>query len=230
MDKQHKILLAIRNPLSIIAVFVLLIEGLATIALANSLLTESQRHWFVVFCTIFPVFVLAIFFVITWFKPVNLYGPQDYTDDKVFLMTMKQGKLDEEVNEIVKAEGTSEEERGTIRAVIIQAEQKALNELQKEFHSSSLSEVRSKDGKYLYDGIILKGRDLVYVEVKYLPTGTLRLEVLNQIRRFGDTVGNSSEKIVAIVTKRPLEADEKTLIENSVKKVCNNVDFRFYTL
>lgn len=230
MDNQHKILSAIRNPLSIIAVFVFLIEGLATISLANTYLTESQRYWFVIFCATFPVLVLAIFFVITWFRPVNLYGPRDYADEKLFYLIMKQGKIDDEVNEIVEAGGTNEEKRGIIRSDIIRAEQLALNELQKEFHSSAMTQIHANNGGFLFDGVFSRGGKYVYVEVKYLSTGYLPPEILNSIRRFCDSVGNGPEKIVAVVTKRSLDAEEREKIENSVKSVSNNVNVRFYTL
>lgn len=230
MKEKQKIISAIRNPLSIIAIFVFLIEGLATIALTNDNLTESQRYWFVIFCTVFPLLVFSIFSLIAWFKPLNFYGPQDYLDDKVFLLLMKKGKIEDEVDDIIKSGDPEGDGKMTIVSNVLNAEQKAYQELQKEFHSSFLSEIRSSDGTYLFDGIIQNGKNLIYIEVKYLPNGVLRSGIIGQLKRFVNAAGKNAEKIIAIVTRQPLKDAEKRMIEKSVKELNDRIDIRFYVL
>ena len=230
MEERHKIISAIRNPLSIIALFVFLVEGLATIALSYNTLTENQRYWFVAFSTVFPFVVFVVFSLIVWSKPENFYGPLDYSNDRLYVQKMKKGKMEDEVNEIAKEEGQHIESKMTIASNVARAEQMALNELQKEFNTMLLYDVRSGGGTYLYDGLIQKGRQLIYVEVKYLPTGILRSGILGQLKRFNDAAGTNSEKIVAIVSQRNLEDTAKERIKTSVLEVCSKVDFRFYVL
>ena len=52
-----------RNPLGIIALFILLIYGFATLlfGFVGNTFTEVQKWWFVIFLVIFPVLVLFVF-------------------------------------------------------------------------------------------------------------------------------------------------------------------------
>jgi hypothetical protein len=84
-----------RNPLGVIALFVLLIEAIATISLkivadaGDSGLLKAL----VVFIIAFPCAIAAIFFITLWCKREVLYGPMDYHNPKSFeeiLFTLKR--------------------------------------------------------------------------------------------------------------------------------------------
>ena len=77
----------VRNPLSVIAIFVLLVEAIATIPL----ITVSAREtavplvWFVVS---FPTIVAILFFSTLWWGHQRLYSPMEYRSDEFFLTAM----------------------------------------------------------------------------------------------------------------------------------------------
>lgn len=229
MEERHKTLNAIHNPLSIIALFVLLIEAIAVIAMANNNLTESQRYWFVVFCTIFPLIVFAAFFVITWCHPEKLYGPKDYSDESIFLKLMKQEKLVEEIDGVINdaSESKESESRMSIASKVMRSEQLVIEELKKEFHSPILEEVSSND--YLFDAVIKRGKTMVYVETKYVSHGFLTSTALGQIKQFSQAAGFSA-KILAIVTPEVLDDTKKERYTNKIAEIDKNIELRFYKL
>lgn len=78
----------VRNPLSVIALFVLLVETIATVTLVQ----VSDRDviaiplaWFVV---LFPLLIASLFFVTLWRKHECLYSPMEYRSDEAFLSAM----------------------------------------------------------------------------------------------------------------------------------------------
>jgi len=79
-----------KNPLGIIALFILLIYGFASLVLTvggGSLQTASERLPIVWFLAVFPVLVLIVFGWLVAYHHLKLYGPSDYTSEKSFLMT-----------------------------------------------------------------------------------------------------------------------------------------------
>ena len=91
-SSEHKPLSAasavVRNPLSVIAMFVLLVEVIATITLIQ--ISEHQLIalplvWFVV---VFPTLIALLFFGTLWWKHQYLYSPMEYRSDEAFLTAM----------------------------------------------------------------------------------------------------------------------------------------------
>ena len=81
-----------RSPLGIIALFIVLIYGFATLLLgatATSLTDELKRPivWFLV---LFPILVLAVFAWLVACHHTKLYGPGDFVDQKHFLALQDQ--------------------------------------------------------------------------------------------------------------------------------------------
>ena len=93
-DLEHKPLSAtaavVRNPLSVIAMFVLLVEAIATTTLVQ---VSEQRYialplvWFVV---LFPTLIGIFFFSTLWWRHQFLYSPMEYRSDKSFLTAMQR--------------------------------------------------------------------------------------------------------------------------------------------
>jgi len=84
-----------RNPLGIIALFIVLVYGFACLLFgfsAGSLQSEERIPliWFVV---LFPVLVLILFGWLVSRHHNKLYAPSDYRDDKSFLATLQQATL-----------------------------------------------------------------------------------------------------------------------------------------
>lgn len=104
-----------RNPLGIIALFISLIYGFATLLLNSSAekLTEIERWPLVIFIVIFPIMVLVTFYKLVTNHHGKLYAPSDFKDDKSFLRTLtaeeQEKKLDKEVKESLESDKLSSE-------------------------------------------------------------------------------------------------------------------------
>jgi tetratricopeptide (TPR) repeat protein len=72
-----------RNPLGIIALFVFLIEAIATLSLKVVAGTPyvGVLAWFVV---LYPTFISSAFFYVLWKKREAFYGPHDFRSDAMF--------------------------------------------------------------------------------------------------------------------------------------------------
>jgi hypothetical protein len=68
----------VKTPLSIIALFVVLIE--LFLAYPVTQLEGTERLILVVFMTVFPLFVSSAFFIILWHRPRNLYSPGEIAE------------------------------------------------------------------------------------------------------------------------------------------------------
>ncbi len=94
-----------RNPLGIIALFISLIYGFASLLLDSSAekLTVAERWPLIIFIVVFPVLVLITFYKLVINHHGKLYAPEDFKDDKSFLRTLspeeQEKKLDKEVKE-----------------------------------------------------------------------------------------------------------------------------------
>ena len=82
-----------RNPLGIIALFIVLIYGLAALTLGlNSKLDASDRTPLVWFLVIFPVAVLGLFGWLVSQHHEKLYAPGDYRTDDIFYEKIKRNE------------------------------------------------------------------------------------------------------------------------------------------
>lgn len=82
-----------RNPLGIIALFIVLIYGFAALTLGfNSHLEASERLPLVWFLVLFPVIVLSLFGWLVIQHNEKLYAPSDYRSDDSFLKRKEQSE------------------------------------------------------------------------------------------------------------------------------------------
>lgn len=72
----------INNPLTIIAIFAGLAEVSGTVVLP--LLKENIQNTYVWFIMLFPIFLVALFFLVLYFKREVLYAPSDFREDSSF--------------------------------------------------------------------------------------------------------------------------------------------------
>lgn len=77
----------INNPLSIIGLFLVLVDGIASFVIVNSHLTYSLNLILVLFIALFPILVLITFFRLVTVHHKKLYSPSDYKDEQNFLRT-----------------------------------------------------------------------------------------------------------------------------------------------
>lgn len=88
---------AVKNPLTIIAIFAGLAEVSGTIALvALDVKLQSVFIWFVI---LFPSMLVVLFFITLNFNAKVLYSPGDFKDEKNFITTMSKNDVNKiEVN------------------------------------------------------------------------------------------------------------------------------------
>lgn len=81
-----------RNPLGIIALFIVLVYGFACLLFGFSAsdLESEERQPIIWFVVLFPLVVLALFGWLVSRHHDKLYAPTDYRDDESFLKTLKQ--------------------------------------------------------------------------------------------------------------------------------------------
>jgi len=80
-----------RNPLGIIALFLVLVYGMAALVVGASGLDPGQRQIIVWFLVIFPILVLAVFYRLVTKHHNKLYAPSDFADEANFMKTLEAG-------------------------------------------------------------------------------------------------------------------------------------------
>lgn len=79
-----------KNPLGIIALFIVLVYGLAALVTAfASALSEGERLPLIWFLVLFPVLVLGVFGWLVCRHSEKLYSPSDFKDERNFLRTLR---------------------------------------------------------------------------------------------------------------------------------------------
>ena len=96
-----------RNPLGIIALFIVLVYGMAALVTASSSLEPLHRLILVVFLVTFPIFVLFAFYALVTKHVEKLYGPTDYENEDRFLEAIGRIQTEPELKE--KAEESAKE-------------------------------------------------------------------------------------------------------------------------
>ena len=83
-----------RNPLGIIALFIVLVYGFACLlfGFSSAHLGTNERLPLIWFTVIFPLIVLFMFFRLVTKHHDKLYGPGDYREDESFLKTLQQSR------------------------------------------------------------------------------------------------------------------------------------------
>jgi len=181
----------IRNPLTIIAIFAGLAEVSGTAVLP--LLDSSLQEIFIWFVMLFPVALVAAFFVTLNLNHSVLYAPSDFRNDDSFLAARSKqiamartSKLREELEvESVEPAATTlapvisassnggvlsaEALKRTQRGTYFLAEELILNRLAKEYKGrfSRDSIVHAGTGFYLFDACVSDGDKMTGIEVKY---------------------------------------------------------------
>jgi hypothetical protein len=96
-----------KNPLGIIALFILLNYGIASLVFGfvNNNITEYQRWTFIVFIVLFPFIILLIFYRLVTKYHTHLYSPSEYKDEANFLgMANKEFERKIEIEEMAELE------------------------------------------------------------------------------------------------------------------------------
>jgi hypothetical protein len=84
-----------RNPLGIVALFLVLVYGIAALVfgVGSSKLDPTQTWAFVGFLCLFPILVLAVFVWLVTRHHTKLYAPADFRRDEGFLSAIDPSKV-----------------------------------------------------------------------------------------------------------------------------------------
>jgi len=145
-----------RNPLGIIAIFISLIYGFASLLLDSSAekLTVAERWPLIAFIVVFPILVLVTFYKLVTNHHGKLYAPGDFKDDKSFLRTLspeeQEQKLDKEVKESLGTEDVEPQPEPVTTGVARnnETDQKAREERQKS-HREFREELRAVESSVI---------------------------------------------------------------------------------
>ena len=190
-----------RNPIGIVALFLVLIYGIAALLLGTSGngLTEAQRWVVVCFLVAFPVLMLSVFTYLVVRHHEKLYAPSEYRDERHFFKKLsaadQKQRIDEQVEVLLEDESARKEARqvaggtyrsltrGEIRQDISIAEDLALRAIEEELGCSIARQIgiRAGEGWLNLDGAIAKGEELVAIEVKFVKDGRIAVFQLEHL-------------------------------------------------
>ena len=110
-----------RNPLGIIALFIVLVYAVVSVVIsfAKAEFYQNPYHPAVLFLAIFPVIVLSVFAYLVAKHHKNLYAPQDYKDETLFFGDRKvPSELSSEPGGVVTSDPSGKETDTAIAASI----------------------------------------------------------------------------------------------------------------
>jgi hypothetical protein len=215
-----------RNPLGIIALFIVLVYGIAGLVLASSSgdLQAIERLPLVGFLVVFPVIVLIVFYFLVTRHHTKLYAPKDFPDPEDFIRVMtpaeQRENLEREIEETssgVELEIRKEQEQETVAAATedeaavttadlrsdwVLAEELAIREVQIEFGARVHRQV-VVGPHYAYDGVFLRGGKLTVLEIKYtrrLNWSTTVKRAIEHLNRAAENVQPARAAVLVIVT------------------------------
>lgn len=179
-----------RNPLGIIALFIVLVYGFASLVTAfGQALTPAERLPLIYFMVIFPVLVLGVFAWLVARHSSDLFAPSDFKDqaDYVRLQKLKRAQLDELDRDL------GDESATLIDAAVEQPETISAEQI----HSASKIEVRARA---LGSEIVEEQLSQLSAEYENLrlavPPGNRRTRAMTQVLVKMRTLGTAAAHLV----------------------------------
>lgn len=183
-----------KNPLGIIALFILLIYGFATLLFGTigSSLSPNQKWCFVIFLISFPVIVLFVFTFLVIKHHQKLYAPSDYKNEEHFFGHSSANEIDkqhendvEEQNHSPDSSNTDKEEnrkkRIEEREKVKRLENLVYEYYEKTFNYDIDKNIFYKIGnrKILFNGQFIKNDTITFLKIKYLPNKFISTSLIN---------------------------------------------------
>lgn len=84
-----------KNPLGIIALFIVMVYGIASLVVTSDSMAEQDKSVLVYFLAIFPCFVLVSFVYLVASHFNKLYAPSDFKDEKNYIDAISVGTKEE---------------------------------------------------------------------------------------------------------------------------------------
>ena len=242
-----------RNPLGIIALFIVLVYGIAGIVLSASsqFLSEPQKSVLVWFLVIFPFVVFIGFLWLVSKHHTKLYAPTDYKDEEGFFRSLtpeeKKQKIKKEIKEItgesskveikgeasVKAEATKEAMPNFGEQIFL-AEELILREIQSEY-DCSITRGASLGNDIGFDGIFTKDGKGYGVEVKLVKNKINKPALKSDIRKYSNFITKNNFKsfnlILAFAVDSAFTFDEagvREFVKNVSTAAGVNIEVKIY--
>jgi hypothetical protein len=180
---------AIRNPLTVIAIF----AGIAEVSGSVVLPFVHQEHQglYVQFLIWFPTYLVTLFFLVLLFKHKVFYAPSDFRDDKSFMDLVQPSsaadrikRINAEIQEEVRqkpprtagelttpdAQREARKDLSEIRSRYLAAEEMVIGLLSKElgYTFDRNTQFGTKEASYPFDASIIRDGKLYTVEVKMI--------------------------------------------------------------
>lgn len=212
-----------RNPLGIIALFIVLVYGIAGLVLGYSAakLEAHEKLPLIWFLVLFPVIVLGVFMRLVTHHHAKLYAPHDFPDKEGFFRAMtpseQKARLDAEIESIeaetvavphhgtaaVEMEGAGIARAVSIRHAYVLAEELAFRELEREFGAPVQRNVAV--GRDVgFDGILVQEGKSIAIEIKFTrqPSWNRLVEsTLPRLARVVETLESVSRMLLVVVTE-----------------------------
>lgn len=197
-----------RNPLGIIALFILLIYGFATLlfGFVGDGLTKNQKWCFVLFLIIFPVIVLFVFEHLVVKHHRKLYAPGDFKDEKYFMQPLSEQEVSDKISKEVdaqvenlreiedpkKSESTVKKEalrKSAISHILeLKKKREEYTKLALDYYSQKYDYKIEKhvffdvmNRKFDFDGVSINDNSCHFFNVKYHPTGHILQQSIDSI-------------------------------------------------
>lgn len=245
-----------KNPLGIIALFIVLVYGFAVLLLGASgdKLNEQQKWVMVWFIIGFPIIVLFTFYRLVTKHHAKLYAPSDYPDPKDFLHSLpadQQRSRIEAKPEIKKEEDSTKEiaekiphkaeiEKPISKSEYLIAEDLAFRKLKIEFKEYIMRNVSLKNRvDIMFDGSVTRDNILYLIEVKYTNKPDIKYHIIdalkNRVRTAYLTIAKNNPHITVrllLVVVADLNEDDMYKLESYLHDVTENsmIEFRIFDL
>jgi len=228
-----------RNPLGIIALFIVLVYGIAgfVLGISGDSLQESHKTVLVWFLAIFPFSVLCSFTWLVSKHHTKLYSPSDFRNDDGFIRILspeeQKRRIENEVQELKEAESQLPKaapssiparKNSEIMRSILLAEELAFRELETLYNVSINRHVSIGTGYDTgIDGMFVSSNQAYVVEIKYVKNrinfaafeSTLKI-ISERLRKFN---WKNYQVIFAIVMEGEELLTKEQMMESSSKLV-----------
>jgi len=242
-----------RNPLGILALFILLVYGIAglTVSVSSGNMQRCERLPLICFLVAFPLIVLFVFYHLVTKHHTKLYAPSDFADKddffRAFSTTEHKQHLDKKEAQIAAdAEGAPEDGAAlgdkekkqsapplSPRHAYVLAEDMAFREIESEFNVPIHRHVIFPSCPEL-DGFFIHNRFPVIIDIRYarVPSKPRVPAIqIEKLRALKHATGLPASFLLLVVTdglNAEQRASEEERLQEAARGAWLNVDVRIY--
>lgn len=246
-----------RNPLGIIALFIVLVYGIAALVfgLSGAQLSEPQKWPLIWFLVLFPVLVLLLFGWLVSSHHTKLYSPNDFPNEDGFFQALspeaRSKKLEREAKELVlsktnkdspsnnKASGSNIDAENILlsdaRSSYIIAEDLVFRELEEELEQPIQRNVGVFGRDFGFDGVVIRGRRFTAIEIKMTRLSKWRDSIIRKafgnLSKLAEEFPKHTDFILAIVTDGVSTEDSKRELQecqHRIQELPVNIQLKHY--